>query len=64
MTFYVTRKEKVLFWGKLSECVTFIGEVLPRQAGCDITYKDNLTLEQQEWLHKIKKNLHSSANIQ
>lgn len=62
--FYLTIKDKVAFWGKLSECAAYLESTL-NPGDYAIKYgSDSLTPEQREWLHKIKKNLHSSASIQ
>lgn len=58
--YYVTTQNKVLFWGKLSECCQYLGDELPH-SDVDIVRREQLTMEQQEWIHRLKKNIHSSA---
>jgi hypothetical protein len=62
LTFYVTSGNKVVYWGKLSDCATYVSNSLPEE-DMNIATKDTLNQEQKEWLHRIKVNLHSSADM-
>jgi hypothetical protein len=60
--YYVTKKEKVMFWGKLSECLQYLGDEIPQDRQVKILRREDLTLKQEEWMHKIRRSIHSSAS--
>jgi len=59
--YYVTCGDKVTFWGKLSECIQYLGDKIPERS-INIVRREQLTMEQEQWLHKTRRQMYSSAD--
>lgn len=59
LKFYVTSGDKVLHWGKLSQCADYICKMPLDQMDYNIVLKDNLTTQQKDYLNNLSEDLNT-----
>ena len=55
--YYVVTRDKVAFWGKISECAQYVDSCPPGQEYFNIVPKSCLTYQQITYLRKLRQNV-------